>query len=74
MEGHSVLLYSHIKASPDLLTGILGGMDYDRQSCQFVLNKNDQVESYVLREFHGQSAMFTGVAKENPPTNPAPAH
>ncbi len=67
---HKVLIYSHIKASTGLL-GILGSMDYDRQAYQFVLGKSDVVESCILREYHGSTAMFDGTAKETL-VNPKP--
>ena len=65
------MIYSHIKAQGNALC-FLGSLDYERQSYQFILNKNGTVESYALKEFKGSSGMFDATVKETP-ADAAPA-
>jgi hypothetical protein len=63
VDGKSILVYSHIKTNANFLS-LFGSLDYDRQSYQFVINASDKVESCVLQEYHGSTAVFDGTAKE----------
>jgi hypothetical protein len=65
------MIYSHIKTSANALCW-LGSLDYERQSYQFILNKNGTVESYALKEFKGSSGVFDATVKETP-ADAAPA-
>jgi hypothetical protein len=71
VDGKSVLIYSYIKTSANLLS-IFGSLDYDRQSYQFVISPTGKVESCVLQQYHGSSGMFAGPAKEKPVTTTPP--